>query len=78
MYLTILSAIFKRALALLANPLTWIVILAATTALCAHGWRSQSATTRQVTADCEARAEAVLRTNLELAAQAWPSGLRWL
>lgn len=71
MYLTILTAILKRCLTLLASPWTWIIILAGTTIFCAYGWRGQIATTRQVTSECEARAEAVLKTNLELAAQAW-------
>lgn len=71
MYLIALKIAGKWLLERLTSPWTWVLILAATTVLCAYGWRSQSATTAQVTADCEAKAEAVLRTNLELAAQAW-------
>ena len=73
MNLLALKIALKWVLSKLTNPWTWIVILAAMTALCAYGWRSQTAMTAQVTADCEARAEAVLRQNLEAAAEAWAS-----
>lgn len=73
MWLTVAKAIATGAIRLLGHPITWILLLGGTTILCGIGWRSQIATTRQVRAECEARAEAAIRQNLELAAEAWQS-----
>lgn len=57
MWLTVASAIGKRLVGLLASPWSWVVILAATTVLCARMYDSQRDTTAEVRAELAAELE---------------------